>query len=381
MHPFRDRQPTSLNHNAGGNGDVVIEDVPPSVTTAETTAAATRRPSLSQKAYNKARHAANFVAKDISGPKVPRPRFARAVGAEFLGTMFFVFAVAGSVVIPANLGLTSGGAADKAASLLVTAFTQGLALAAMISATGPMSGGHLNPAVTTSLMVVRTIPIARGFAYIGAQFLGAMCGAGIFKAVIGVDETGTLGATVPQVGSGQAWGMEFMITAVLIYTVLGTAVHGGANGIVKALAPLPIGFAVIAGVLIGGTVTGGSMNPARSFGPAVASGTWTRHWLYWLAPLSAALIVGLVYKAFFLSTSITHSQARRAGLLPSNNVITSPATGDGQLRASGAGGPAMRSAETVINMPPTEAYYRPEENLSEADLIAHTGEDEIEAIA
>ncbi|KAJ3181249.1 hypothetical protein HDU87_001378 [Geranomyces variabilis] len=380
MHPFR--EPLNLNRNAGGAGDVVVEDVPPSVTanTAGTTATATRRPSLSQKAYNKARSAANFVAKDISGPKVPRPRFARAVCAEFFGTMFFVFAVAGSVVIPANLGLTSGGAADKAASLLVTAATQGLALAAMVSATGPMSGGHLNPAVTTSLMIVRTIPIARGFAYMFAQVLGAMCGAGLFKAVIEVDETGTLGATVPQVGSGQAWGMEFMITAVLIYTVLGTAVHGGANGIVKALAPLPIGFAVIAGVLIGGTVTGGSMNPARSFGPAVASGTWTRHWLYWLAPLSASLIVGLIYKAFFLSTTITHSQARRAGLLPSHNVMTtpeSPVSADGQLH----GGPAMRSAETIINMPTDGVVYRPEENLSEADLIAHTGEDEIEAIA
>ncbi|KAJ3156170.1 hypothetical protein HDU86_004138 [Geranomyces michiganensis] len=370
----------SSNRNAVGTAGVVLEDSPAATTA--TTAAATRRPSLSQKAYLKARDAAHFVAKDISGPKVPRKRFARAVAAEFLGTLFFVFAVAGSVVIPANLGLTAGGAVDKAAGLLVTASIQGLALAAMVSATGPMSGGHLNPAVTCALMVVRTITIGRGFAYIIAQFIGAMCGAGIFKAVIGVDATGTLGATVPKVGSGQVWGMEFMITAVLIYTVLGTAVHGNANGIVKALAPLPIGFAVIAGVLIGGTVTGGSMNPARSFGPAIASGTWTRHWLYWLAPFSASLVVGLIYKAFFLSTNITKSQARAAGLLPTMHTVMtvdSGPAGTGQLCQAG-GAPAMRSAETVVDMP-TEAYYRPEENLSEADLIAHTGEDEIKAVA
>ncbi|KAI8922456.1 aquaporin-like protein [Powellomyces hirtus] len=307
------------------------------------TLAANRQPSF-KKVVTSAKSAAHFMAKDISGGPTPRMRIARAMCAELIGTMLFVFAVAGSACIPAALGETKG------AGLLITALTQGLAIAALVSATGPISGGHLNPAVTTSLMVVRAISFWTGISYIVSQCVGAITGAALFKLAIGSALSGTLGATVPIDTAGRTFTMEFMITTILVFTVLGTAVHGGANGVIKALAPIPIGFAVLIGVLIGGSITGGSMNPARSLGPAVVAGMWTEHYLYWAAPLGAAIVTGTLYKAVFLSSPITLRQARVAGILPgpTNNVGRNP---DG-IHASHAtvlemGNPGMSEADLI----------------------------------
>ncbi|KAJ3049664.1 hypothetical protein HK097_009371 [Rhizophlyctis rosea] len=157
-------------------------------------------------------------------------------------------------------------------------------------------------------MTIRSIKFWVGIYYIIAQVVGAIAGAALFQAVVGMKEGQTLGYTLPTTSNfGQAFLMEFMITSLLIFTVLGTAIHPGAS--VKPLAPIPIGFAVVVGVIIAGGVTGGSMNPARSFGPAVVSNTWKGHWVYWAAPILAAIVVALLYKLIFLSVQLTKEES------------------------------------------------------------------------
>ncbi|KAJ3053871.1 hypothetical protein HK097_003204 [Rhizophlyctis rosea] len=161
-------------------------------------------------------------------------------------------------------------------------------------------------------MVIRNFDPVTGLAYIIAQFLGGLVGAGLAKAVFG-GLAGNLGSTVRSFPStGQAFLMEFMITSMLMFTVLGTALHSDDD--FKPLAPIPIGFSVTAGVLIAGLVTGGSMNPARSFGPAAVSQTWTLHWIYWIAPFLAAIVSGLLYKLLFLSAPLSAEELESMGL-------------------------------------------------------------------
>ncbi|KAJ3003812.1 hypothetical protein HKX48_001550 [Thoreauomyces humboldtii] len=275
--------------------------------------------------------AASLYTKAMPGAKnVPFARIWRAAAAEFFGTLFFVFAVGASVAVPANLGLAS----EAAAGLLITAILQGFTIAAMISATGPISGGHLNPAVTLSLVVTRCMRLRTGLFYVAGQVVGAICGSALFLMCTGRQYAGTLGATIPSTTAGRTFATEFMITSILIFTVLGTAVHSGVDGTVKALAPIPIGFAVLIGVLIGGTITGGSMNPARSFGPAVVSGNWYNHELYWFAPLLGAAVVGVVYKGIFLSAPVTRRQAELAGMpMAGDSTTTIQRTGTGVSEA------------------------------------------------
>ncbi|KAJ3049344.1 Aquaporin-4 [Rhizophlyctis rosea] len=156
-------------------------------------------------------------------------------------------------------------------------------------------------------MTIRSIKFWVGVYYIIFQISGAVIGAALFQAVVGMQEGQTLGYTLPATGNmGQAFLMEYMITALLIFTVLGTAIHPGAS--VKPLAPIPIGFAVVVGVIIAGGVTGGSMNPARSIGPAVISNTWEGNWVYWAAPSAAAISVALLYKLVFLSVQVSKEE-------------------------------------------------------------------------
>lgn len=214
--------------------------------------------------------------------------------AEFLGTMLFIYAVSASVVIPLTYLRAGPGIIT-----LVTAFIQGFALVAMISIFSGVSGSHFNPAITIMLIFTRRITVIIGTIYVLAQLLGAVVGAALFRASVSGWREASLSATTR--GDGillrQAFLIEFMITTILLLVVLGTSSDTRAG--LYILAPVPIGFSVLVGVLIARTLTGASMNPARSFGPAVVSGTWNEHWLYWVAPLTAALFVSIVHHVVF----------------------------------------------------------------------------------
>ncbi|KAJ3281802.1 hypothetical protein HK104_011271 [Borealophlyctis nickersoniae] len=253
-------------------------------------------------------------------------------------------AVVASVTLPQVVNVT-----DKAAAIVLAGLAQGLTIMSLVAILGKISGGHINPAITLCLMVVRSIDFLTGLYYIIFQFVGAVAGAALFQAVVGYQAARTMGSTTPVgVTDGQAFLMEFMISSMLMFAVLGTALHS--ESAVKPLAPIPIGFTVTAGVLIGGLVSGGSMNPARTFGPAVISNTWTANWLYWIAPFTAALVVGILYKLIFLSMPVTVADTKDFGLDLGQSGNTLNGDGHANMGAGVDGGARYMTQAQAIDM-------------------------------
>jgi len=239
---------------------------------------------------------------------------------EFIATGLFVFYACGSVVAASMYDLPT------AATNLLAAITQGFAIATFVYAISHTSGGHINPAVTIGLMVTKHIGILRGVTYILAQITGGILGAGLLKAVLPNAVEGNLGTTTLGNGidQGQGFLFEFILTFTLLFTIFGTALskEAGASG-THTLAPLPIGFAVLIGVAIAFNFTGGSLNPARTFGPAIWSSTWTHHWIYWVGPLSGALAAGLLQRFVFLQ-QLTPSESERGPMEPNLEPTPNP---------------------------------------------------------
>lgn len=215
----------------------------------------------------------------------------RGAGAELIATLLFVFLGAGSVVVTEQL---TGGELD-AARLVTIALAHGVAIMLLVAATSPISGGHINPAVTFVAMVTRRISIAKGSIYIAAQITGAIMGALLIAAVVPEATAGNLGSH--GLGNGVTAGaglvVEIILTFVLVFVVLTTAMNP--KGLVH-LAPVAIGLAVLVDHIVGIQLTGASMNPARSFGPALVAGQWTDHWIYWLGPIVGGLLAAVVYR-------------------------------------------------------------------------------------
>ena len=207
----------------------------------------------------------------------------RRMGAEMIGTYAIVVAGCGAIMVNATTGaLTHVG----------VALTFGFIVMVMIAATGHISGAHFNPAVTVAFALTkhfrwRDVPF-----YIAAQVIGAILGAVTLRLLVG--ETAKLGATVPAIAVWQAFGIEVLLTAFLMFVILSVATDGKAAG---HLASLAIGATVALDALWGGPLTGASMNPARSFGPALVAGLWQDQWVYWVAAIIGAAIGALVYQA------------------------------------------------------------------------------------
>jgi MIP family channel proteins len=219
------------------------------------------------------------------------------LAAEFIGTFVFVFVAAGAATIAALTG----------AGTLPVAVATGLILAIMISAMGHISGGHFNPAVTVGAWVTGKIDTLRAPLYIVAQLAGAAAGAGLLRLTLSkkIWQPGNLGATLinPQAkafgfSTPKALLLEAVMTFALVLVVFATAIDE--RGTFKAIAGFGIGLVVTADALLGGILTGASMNPARSFGPALVIWKWTDFWIYILGPLAGAVIAAEVYWFFFL---------------------------------------------------------------------------------
>jgi len=168
----------------------------------------------------------------------------------------------------------------------------GLVIMAMVFATGHLSGAHLNPAVTLAFALTRHFPSRDVVAYVMAQVGGATVAALCLRAAW-PDGPGDLGATVPSVGAGGALLYELLLTAVLMFVITAVATDVRAVGSGAALA---IGGTVALDALFGGPVTGASMNPARSFGPALAAGEWQDFWIYVAGPTAGAVVGALAYQ-------------------------------------------------------------------------------------
>ena len=216
--------------------------------------------------------------------------------AEFIATFAFVFLGAGSVVTAVEV---LGGGSLTAAGLLVIALAHGLAIALLVAAVARFSGGHINPAVTVSAVVARKIGLTKGIMYIVAQLVGAAAGALLLASVIPTAIQGTLGAHSLAGGIDANTGLliEAVLTFFLVFVIFATAMDpkGPAN-----LAPIAIGLVVLVDHFVGVTLTGASMNPARSFGPALAANEWASHWVYWVGPILGGSVAAILYEMVFL---------------------------------------------------------------------------------
>ncbi|MGI8595339.1 MAG: MIP family channel protein [Solirubrobacteraceae bacterium] len=204
--------------------------------------------------------------------------------AEALAAFALVFAGCGAIVADERY--------DGALGAVGVAVTFGLIIMVMIYATGHISGAHINPAVTIAFTLSRHLPPREAGAYVAAQCAGATAGAALLLAVW-TDAPADLGATVPSVGVGSALVYELVLTAVLMFVIIAVATDTRAVGAAAAIA---IGGTVALDALFGGPVTGASMNPARSLGPALASGTWTDFWIYLAGPIAGASLGALAYQ-------------------------------------------------------------------------------------
>lgn len=206
----------------------------------------------------------------------------RRATAELVGTFALVTAGCGAIMVNAQTG---------ALTHLGVALAFGLIVTVMIAAIGHLSGGHFNPAVTIAFVVLRHVSWRTAIYYIPAQLVGAILGAGTLRLLLG--DIAHLGATLPAGSVVQAFGIEVLLSALLMLVIMAVATDARATGTPAALA---IGFTVALDALWGGPISGASMNPARSFGPALVVGLWEHQWVYWLAPLIGALIGAICYQ-------------------------------------------------------------------------------------
>ncbi|MGN6202076.1 MAG: MIP/aquaporin family protein [Solirubrobacterales bacterium] len=213
-----------------------------------------------------------------------RPDLLRRAAAEGIGVFALVFAGCGAIITEAEHPGTLGA--------LGIALVFGLVVMAMIYATGHLSGAHLNPAVTLAFALTRHFPRAETIAYIVAQVAGAILAAAALAAIWPSDPA-SLGATQPTVGIGSAFVYEVLLSAFLMFVIIAVATDTRAVGAAAAIA---IGGTVGLDALFGGPITGASMNPARSLGPALLSGELSDLWLYLLAPPVGAALGALAYQ-------------------------------------------------------------------------------------
>lgn len=203
----------------------------------------------------------------------------KALTAEFVGTFALVFIGAGAGAIGAG-------------GLVGVALAHGLVLVAVAAAYGPISGAHINPAVTIALWFGRQIKAAEAVGYIVVQVLGGIAGAYVLRFVLGGAGSG-LGATVlaGSVSPTQGVVVEAVLTFLLVNTIYNTAVSGKAGN----HAPVAIGLTLAFCILMGGPLTGASLNPARTLGPAIVTGNYADLWVYLVGPVIGGLAATLMY--------------------------------------------------------------------------------------
>ena len=226
--------------------------------------------------------------------------------AEVVGTFTLIFIGAGSIIAneasrgasPLASALARGPAS---AGLLNVALAHGLAIAVMVSALGAISGGHFNPAVTCGFLASGRMKREQGLNYIGAQLLGATLGAVALRIGFPATPAAAVHLGTPALGAGVGFGVGVFLEAVgtffLVLVVFGTAVHPQA----PRIGGLAIGLTITMDILAFGPFTGAAMNPARAFGPALVSGAWAGHLVYWIGPIAGGGAAGWLYSAAYLN--------------------------------------------------------------------------------
>ncbi|XP_040572409.1 aquaporin AQPAe.a isoform X2 [Lepeophtheirus salmonis] len=228
--------------------------------------------------------------------------------AEFIGTFILVLIGCGSCI---------GG---HSAEIVRISFAFGIGVATAAQSFGHISGCHVNPAVTAGLFCARKIGLIKGLFYIIFQLLGALAAAFILylisnKSVRGADRIG-MTSIDENLNQLQGFAVEFFIVFILVLVVFGAAADE--NNEVKGSAPLAIGLAITCCHLLAIPFTGSSMNPARTFGPAVILNDWKDHWVYWVGPIMGGVAASYTYQLFFQAPSKqrpSHSLAEEYGIV------------------------------------------------------------------
>jgi MIP family channel proteins len=236
----------------------------------------------------------------------------RGAVSEFIATMLFVFIGTGSVIATkATLGESS----IQISSLTVISLAHGFAIMVLIYAVGEVSGGHINPAVTWACLITHRVSLLRAVTYVISQLVGAIIGSALLKSIIPPDFQFSMGCSTinPLLTAAQGFGAEVIFTFIFIFVVFATAISpfagkfsplssgGGREYGPGKLTPFAVGMTILVLCLVGIPLTGASMNPARSFGPAVVRGIWANHWVYWIGPLLGSTIAAFVAQSIFLS--------------------------------------------------------------------------------
>ena len=225
----------------------------------------------------------------------------RICASELIGTFVLVFIGVGAV--------NGSIAATKTGDLLAIAFAFGIAVAAVVAATGHISGAHINPAVTLGLLAAGKVKPADAVVYWISQVAGAVLAAFASEALRGAGAARkgatvlSLSAATPTAQLVRGVVIEAVLTFILVLVIFGTAVDMRA----QKMPALFIGLTVTADILVGGPYTGASMNPARSFGPALIGNVWEGHWVYWVGPLAGGALGGLLYATLFLPRTAPES--------------------------------------------------------------------------
>jgi len=206
----------------------------------------------------------------------------RSLAAEAIGTFTLVFAGCGAIMVDAKTGQLGH---------VGVAISFGLVIMAMIYAVGHVSGAHFNGAVTFAFALTRHFPWSRAALYWVAQLVGAVIAAALLRASLG--NVAHLGATFPSGSDAQSFLFELLMTAFLMFVILAVATDTRAVGEAAAIA---VGGTILLDAMFGGPISGASMNPMRSAGPAIVSGDLHALWIYILAPIIGASVGGLAYQ-------------------------------------------------------------------------------------
>jgi len=221
--------------------------------------------------------------------------------AEFIGTFTLIFIGAGSICTDQYLRAAGG----SGVGLLGIAIAHGLALGIMVTAVGHISGAHFNPAVTIGFWVTKKISTLDAISYWVAQLAGAVVAAYALTVIVPEPIWRAVGLGTPDLASDitrpHAMLLEAIMTFLLVFVVFATAADP--KGAFNKIAGFAIGLIISADILFGGPFTGASMNPARTFGPAVAAQHWSNHGVYWVGPLIGGVVAAWIYNSFLLKES------------------------------------------------------------------------------
>jgi MIP family channel proteins len=240
--------------------------------------------------------------------------------AEFIGTFGLVFAGCGAIMIDA----LSGGQITHVGVGLVF----GLIIAALIYATGHLSGAHLNPAVTLGFVLARHLPVQRLASYWLAQIAGALAAGGVLRILFG--DVAHVGATIPAGAAWQSFALEVLLTFFLMFVIMAVMAVATDTRAIGQAAALAIGATVGLEALFAGPISGASMNPARSLAPALVGWVWTAQWVYLTAPLlgaaGAALLARYPERATEISCAALTTGEMTAPTRPNNSRGVAPMT-------------------------------------------------------